>query len=608
MRRTFLIIHTFAALACSQTPVVTTIAGGTPFGGAPVRGFSGDGNLAAKATLALANVQNPCDPARFEQTSHLAFDAAGNLYIADSNNQRIRRIGTDGVISTVAGSGDKPATDSRCEATGGIGDGGDARSAKLYNPGGIAVLPNGSLIIADELNNRIRQVSPSGVISTLVGNGTHNLYAPGIPGTSSPMDWPSAVAVDANGLVYFAELHGNRVGRIGADGRLATVAGNGFPGTTSASLTRPAGLGFDIAGNLYIADSGNHRIQKVTPGGQVTTVAGNLQRGFSGDGAAANQAKLDTPMDVKVDAKSNIYIADTGNNRIRRVDSNGVITTVAGTGDPDRGRDLTDATQSAFNQPLALAVDKNNDVYVVDWQNYLIRRITFDGKPVLTPSGVVNSASFTEPVAPGSLVALFGANLGGALAVSSASPWPNSFSDVSVEVNGKAIPIFVVSPGQLGAQIPYGLTPGKVDVLAKVGGVTSNTVSVPIGAQTPGIYGLPGGRAAAQNQDFSLNTAANPELRGNAVVLYLTGLGEVSPGVIAGQAAPLDRVSRPTGDFTATIGGVTAEVLYIGLTPGAIGLAQANLRIPAGAPAGAAVPVVIRGGGAASNAATISIR
>ena len=174
--------------------------------------------------------------------------------------------------------------------------------------------------------------SDPGTISTIAGNGTHNIYAPGIPATSSPMDWPSAVAVDASGLVYFAELHGNRVGRIGADGRITTIAGNGFAGTTAASLTRPAGLGFDPAGNLYIADSGNHRIQKVTPSGTVSTVAGNGQKGFSGDAAAATQAKLDTPMDVKADARGNLYIADTGNNRIRRVGTDGVIQTIAGTG------------------------------------------------------------------------------------------------------------------------------------------------------------------------------------------------------------------------------------------------------------------------------------
>jgi uncharacterized protein (TIGR03437 family) len=600
----------------AQTPVISTVAGATAFGSAPVRGFAGDGELATRATLALANVQNPCDPLTFEQTSHISFDSAGNLYIADSNNQRIRRIGSNGVISTVAGSGDRPALTSRCEATGSIGDGGDAKSARLYNPSDMAILPNGGMVIADQLSNRIRQVSPAGVITTLAGNGAHNLYSPGIPATSSPMDSPSAVAVDKNGAVYFAELHGNRVGRIGSDGRIVTVAGNGFPGyngeripATSAWLMRPTGIALDAAGALYIADSGNNRVRKVSADGIMTTLAGTGQKGFSGDGGSADAAKLDTPMDVKVDSAGNVYIADTGNHRVRRVSVQGLITTVAGTGEADRGRDFADATTSALNAPLALAIDAANDVYVVDWQNYLVRKITFDGKPALTPGGVVDAAGFHEPVAPGAIVAIFGANLAESLVVSTEARWPNSLSGVSVEINGAAMPLYVVSPGQLAGQLPYGLTPGTAEAVVRVGGTISNTISFRVATQAVGIFGLPGGRAAAQNHDYALNTPATPESRGNAIILYLTGLGEVSPAVPTGQASPLDRVSTPPpNSVSATVGGVTAEILYVGLTPGTIGLAQANIRVPDSVAVGSAVPVVVTAGGQTSNAATISIR
>jgi uncharacterized protein (TIGR03437 family) len=614
-RATFLLIGLALAVQ-AQTPVISTVAGATGYGNAPVRGFEGDGEMATKATLALANVQNPCDPQTFEQTSHIAFDSAGNLYIADSNNQRIRRIGTNGVITTVAGSGDRPALASRCEATGSIGDGGDARSARLYNPADIAILPNGGMVIADQLANRIRQVSPSGVITTLAGNGAHNLYSPGIPATSSPMDSPSALAVDKSGVIYFAELHGNRIGRIGPDGRIVTVAGNGFPGyngegipATSAWMTRPTGISLDAAGTLYIADSGNNRIRKVSSDGIITTFAGTGQKGFSGDGGAANAAKLDTPMDVKVDGVGNVYIADTGNHRVRRVSAQGAISTVAGTGESDRGRDFGDATTSALNAPLALAIDAANDVYVVDWQNYLVRKITFDGKPALTPGGVVDAAGFHEPVAPGAIVAFFGANLADSLVVSNEARWPTSLSEVSVEINGTPMPLYVVSSGQLAGQLPYGLKPGSAEAIVRSRGVASNTVRFEVAAQAVGIFGLPDGRAAAQNQDYGLNTTASPESRGNAIILYLTGLGEVSPAVPTGQASPPDRVSTPPpNSVSATVGGVAAEILYVGLTPGTIGLAQANIRIPNGVAVGSAVPVVITAGGHTSNAATISIR
>src|SRR5581483_11684365 len=163
---------------------------------------------------------------RFEQSSHIALDGKGNLYVADSSNQRVRRIDVSGTITTIAGSGE---AQNGCTAAGPVGDGANALAARFFGPADVLPLANGNLIIADQQNNRIRQVSPSGAITTIAGNGLHNLYSPGIPATASPMDWPSALAADGNGVVYFAEVHSNRVGRI-VNGALNTVAGTGFPG------------------------------------------------------------------------------------------------------------------------------------------------------------------------------------------------------------------------------------------------------------------------------------------------------------------------------------------------------------------------------------------
>src|SRR6185436_4377063 len=148
-----------ASGACAQTPVISTIAGAIDDQGIVIRGFGGDEGPAGNASLSLANVQNECDPGRFEQTSHLFVDSAGAVYLADSNNQRIRRITPDGVITTVAGSGDRPAINARCEPTSAPGDGGPATQARLFNPSDAVLHPNGNLIIADQQNNRIRQVS-----------------------------------------------------------------------------------------------------------------------------------------------------------------------------------------------------------------------------------------------------------------------------------------------------------------------------------------------------------------------------------------------------------------------------------------------------------------
>lgn len=597
----------------AQSGIISTIAGGTPVNGSPVRGFDGDGSPAVNAVLALANLQNTCDPNRFEQTSHISIDAKGNLYFADSNNQRIRRIDAAAQISTIAGSGTAPATNSRCEPTSPVGDGDSATNARLFNPSDVIVHPNGNLIIADQQNNRIRQVTPAGSISTIIGSGLHNLYAPGIPATSSPMDWPSSLAIDGNGLIYFAELHGNRVGRLGADGRITTVAGTGFPGfngdrgpANAATLSKPAGITIDRAGNLLIADTGNHRVRRVAGDGTITTIAGTGQQGFCGDSGRAVDACLDTPMDVKTDAIGNVFIADAGNHRVRRIDSSGNISTVAGTGQAGRGPDGVAASASALNYPSALAVDGNNDLYIVDWQNYLIRKVTFTA---IASGGIVNGASFTAPVAPGSIISIFGAGLAQSTAAAGGTPLPLSLGRTSVEVNGVAVPLYFVTPGQINAQLPYDLVAGSATAVVLSAGGRSSAASFTVVDAAPGIFVYGGSdRAIALNQDNGVNSAERPESRGRVIVCYVTGLGAVDPGVPVGQSAPLDTLSYARAVVTATVGGVPAQVQFAGLAPGFVGAGQVNILVPGEASAGAAVSLVIEIGGQKSKAATIAIQ
>ena len=180
-----LLTQVLTSALCAQPGIITTIAGKTAPNGPPARGFEGDGGPAARAALALANLQNKCPPPNlYEQTSHISIDAKGNIYFADSENQRIRRIDPAGNISTVAGDGAAPATNNNCEPTSPTG-------AHLFNPADVLPLPDGSILIADQQNNRIRQIAPDGTITTIAGNGLHNLFAPGIAATASPMDWPA---------------------------------------------------------------------------------------------------------------------------------------------------------------------------------------------------------------------------------------------------------------------------------------------------------------------------------------------------------------------------------------------------------------------------------
>jgi uncharacterized protein (TIGR03437 family) len=592
----------------AQTAIITTIAGiGT-------RGYNGDSVPAVGASIALANLQNACDPNRYEQTVHLSFDTSGNLYFADSDNQRIRQITPAQTIATVVGSGSHPSVNSFCESTGSVGDGNDAQAALLYNPSDVFPAPNGNLIIADQQNNRIRLVTPQGKISTIAGNGTHNFYAPGIPATSSPMDWPSAVIADSTGVVYFAEIHGNRVGKIGLDQKLATVAGTGFPGFNgdqiqgnTAMLRKPAGIALDPLGNLYIADQGNHRIRKVAPNGIISTIAGTGKPDFSGDDGPAAAAALNTPMDVKLDSQGNIYIADMLNQRVRRIDTSGNITTIAGDGQAGRGPDGVPATSSSLNFPAGLALDANDDLYIVDWQNYLIRKVALSSRPTIAAGAIVSAASFTAPVAPGGLFSIFGRNLATSATSSLDVPWPTKLAGTSLKVNGIDAPLYFVSDKQINAQLPFETPAGSalVSVTNSLG--ASDSVIVNVVPAAIGIFVYPGtNRAIAQNQDFTLNSLTNPESAGRVVVVYLTGQGAVSPAVPTGQPAPLDVLSMASQPFSATIGGMDAPVLFLGLVPGYIGLAQANILIPSGAPTGD-VPLIVNVGGQPGNTTVISV-
>jgi uncharacterized protein (TIGR03437 family) len=553
----------------AQTGIVTTIAGR----GGP--GFSGDNGPATAASLALANLQNQCDPSRFEQTSHISLDSKGNLYLADSNNQRIRRIDPGGTITTIAGDGAAPAAN--CA-------GFPAASPHLFNPADVLPLGNGNILIADQQNNRILQISPSGTTTTIAGNGLHNLFAPGIPATSSPMDWPAALAVDSAGLIYFAELHSNRIGRINANGTLATVAGNGFPG--AATLTKPAGIAIDSAGNVLIADTGNHRIRKAAPNGALTTIAGTGAQSFCGDNGPALNACFDTPMDVKLDARGNIYIADTGNHRIRRIDPSGNITTIAGTGLPGRGSDNVAATASALNTPCAIALDANNDLYIVDWQNFLIRKVAF---PAISPGGIVDGASFSAPPAPGGIFSVFGAKFAAATEPFATVPLPTTLAGVSLEINGAPVPLYLVSPDQINAQLPFDTPPGPATAVIVTPAGRATAASFTVLPAAPAIFlAVPAGDAV--------------------ITAYVTGLGAVSPAVPTGSPAPLDVLSYAQAAVTATLGGVPAPVQFAGLAPGFVGLGQVNVIIPTEAPKGDAVPLVLEINGQKSKPAPVAIR
>lgn len=291
----------------------------------------------------------------------VAVDTIGNVYIADFANNRIRKVDTNGVITTIAGNG----------TAGFSGDGGSATIANLNGPYGVAVDLAGNIYIADNGNNRIRKVSVSGIITTVAGNGSPTFSGDGGPATSAG-GTAIRVAVDAIGNIYIVDINNARIRKVNTSGTITTLAGTGTHGfngdggsATSAQLNSPASVAV-AAGNIYIADKNNNRIRKVDSNGIITTVAGIGTQGYSGDFGPATSAELATPLHVAVDATGNIYIADFTNQRVRLVDLNGTIITVAGSGSSLFMGDGGQAISSGLRNPLSVAVASAGDFYVID--------------------------------------------------------------------------------------------------------------------------------------------------------------------------------------------------------------------------------------------------
>jgi trimeric autotransporter adhesin len=300
--------------------------------------------------------------------THIAVDASGNVFFADANHVVLRLDATTGLLTVAAGNG----------TSGFSGDNGPANTAQLYSPRGVALDSAGNLYIADAGNNRIRKVS-NGVITTVAGSGALGFLGDNGPATSASIDIPQSVAVDSAGNLYIADTGNHRIRKV-AGGVITTVAGWGDGGyggddgpATSAKLHAPYGVAVDSGGDIYIADTGNNRIRKVASG-IITTVAGNGTYGYSDGGGNALNASLGLALGVSVDGAGNLFIADTNNNRIRKV-TNGSISTVAGSGASGFGGDNGPATGAQLMLPQGVATDSSGRLFIADSSNNRIRKV-----------------------------------------------------------------------------------------------------------------------------------------------------------------------------------------------------------------------------------------
>ncbi len=538
--------------------------------------------VAGDAYLHAIGDGGPATVAQLFQPAAVAIDGAANLYIADTGTERARQVLISGVIQTVAGTGVP-----------------DAAPGDLNAPMGVALSAAGDLLIADTANHRIQKVS-GGNVATIAGTGAAGAGPEGVAPLETQLNAPRGVCVDQAGTPFIVDTGNHRVLRIPLGGVAVTVAGNGSPGYAGdggpgrlAQLNQPSACAVDAAGNLFIADTLNHCIREVTAAGAISTIAGTGQAGSGGDEGPATAALLDAPQGIAVDANGGVYIADTGNHRIRQVTADGVIHSIAGQSAAGFSGDGGPALQAQLHSPGGLALDSSGNLYVADTGNNRVRRL--DASPAQAFS-IVNAASLQAgAISPGEIVSIFGAGMGAGSGLTASFDGngllPTQLGGAEVRFDGVPAPLFYAQSGQINAQVPYSVTGGSTHVEVFFQGKLVSAADLPVAAAAPALFPAP-------------NVQGNPAPRGSVVVFYATGEGLTTGADIAGEATAAP-YPQPLSPVTLTIAGVTAELLYAGSAPGTAGVLQVNAVIPGGFVQPGPAMVQLRVGNAVSPPLTI---
>ncbi|MCA8256399.1 hypothetical protein LGM89_24320 [Burkholderia sp. AU31624] len=336
-------------------------------------GCNGDGPAAENSTLSTSNkaatvfagskqygsVDSSGVAASFNSPVNLAVDTMGSLYVADAGNNKIRKVAASGVVTTVAGSGQPGSTD------------GAGMGATFDHPSGVAVDAGGALYVADTASNKIRKISPAGLVTTLAGSGQSG-STDGLGGNAS-FNHPTGIAVDGAGSLYVADTENNLIRKITATGLVTTLAGSGQRGSTdglsgNALFNHPMGIVVDGAGSIYVADTENSLIRKITAAGLVTTLVGSGHTG-SADGLGRN-ASFNHPMGIAADAADILYVADTESNLIRRITAAGLVTTLTESGQSGSTDGL--GANASFNHPMGIAINSSGIAYITESDENII--------------------------------------------------------------------------------------------------------------------------------------------------------------------------------------------------------------------------------------------
>ena len=552
--------------------------------------FHGDGGPAANAAL--------------NEPTGVAVDAGGNLWIADFGNYRVRKVSSSGFISTVAG---------------------NTISDALQGPAAIALDPAGTLYIADRPINQVRRLPVNGTLQTFAGTGSAGNSGDGGPASQAQLYGPNGLTIDGWGNLILSDTGNSRVRKIMPSGTISPFAGTnvqGYSGNFSSALaaqfTSPTGLCAGPDGAVYIGDTGNHMLRRVSVDGTISAVAGIGYSGYSGDGGPALNARLNMPRGCAVDSIGDIFIADSGNNAVRVVTPDGNISTIAGNGNPGFTGDGGPAAQALLQTPYSVAVDQQGNVYVADTGNNRIRRL----KPALPQLGELtqtlgfaNAASMlTGPVAPGSIISIFGSGLGPLNALTGTLQSPTilatQLGDTKVLFDNAPAALYYVQDSQINAQVPFetaGRTTVKMQVLLKNAAIAST--SVPIAAAAPGIFTWNGGAglAVALNADSTLNGAATPAAKSSTIIVYGTGGGSTNPSGVDGQISGAHQTALVL-PVSATIGGQPASVTWAGEASANPGTTEFDIAIPSNAASGPQPIVVTIAGSSSQNGAVVYVQ
>jgi uncharacterized protein (TIGR03437 family) len=527
----------------------------------------------------------------------IARDAVGNIYAADFTQHRVWRFDAMGAPTLVAGTGQP----------GFSGDDGPATSAELNQPCGLVVARDGSLYISEFGNQRIRRVLPNGTIRTIAGLGERRFAGDGAAATLAPLNQPCGLAIDAQDMLYVADTANRRIRRIDGAGIITTVAGtgaaglNGDGGSALFAALEPKWLAVGADGSLYFSNLNSAatpaRIRRRAPNGIITSVAGNNTRIHSGDGGQALTAGFESVEGLVIDEQGVLFVADDRAQRIRRIATDGIITTVAGTGRRESTGDGALARDASLFDPVGLLLDPDRNIFLTEPTR--IRRINNPPAPVISSTNsAVPSFGGRADFSTNSYIEIYGTNLADNTRVWSGADFrgtnaPTTLDNVQVLINRRPAFVYFISPTQINVNAPEDAAIGPVSIQVLNGRGSSNMGTANRARVSPTLHSTPqftaGGRLHVVAQSAAFDTYIGPSgmlsgvnLRaaraGETLIIFALGCGPTrpltNPGSTNSSNAPL------LLNFELRVGGRTARVPFAGAVQGTIGLYQFNVVVP----------------------------